>query len=603
MKICYFFSNIHLGEATGQSVVSLSLIKKAKKLGHEVYIVSNYNDQQNIPVTPDIKGVKKFLIKGSSDFKTYLLNSFKIIRHLKKIKPDIIHVQGHLLIPYVYFLNKLTRNKIVCTLPERIDYFNKILMHFVVSSIKNIGLCFVLSIWDKNLLIQLGVPTERILVSRIGLRNQFLIKKEKNQNYKYDIFYYGDASRERGFDILYNLSKRLPNLKFKLLVRWVKDEKENLRELKKLNNVFIDYSYLKESRLRQAILESRLVILPYRWMGMQPPITLLEVMALGKCVLTSALEYTKELIIDNENAVLIDPDASMDKIIERIEFLLNNPKVIKNIGQNAHETISQQYSLSEYNKIFLSYEMIVKNFYEWRMFGGVGGDFVSRREISTLLDLLQAKAGEKILDVGTGSGRFARAIIQETKAEIVGLDPDGKILKEGEELKRIYLSRTQQEKYKTVLGNGQDIKFGDNLFDKVVSFRSLKYYPDPYKGISELCRVLKREGTLVLEITSNKSWESIINPVFSKIFRKRKVLHFWEEEMTNFNPTEVKKYLLKRGVAVISERPLHKIPPRLYSIFNNQYIISLLDLLDKVLLRITPKYLFSKSIILKCKKL
>lgn len=602
MKICYFFSNIHLGKTTGQSGIALSLIKKIQEKGHKVYIVSNYeNKLKNF----DLNQNNFFLIKGSSTFKTYVLNSYKIIRYLKKTKPDIIYIQGHLLIPFVYFLNKITRNRIIYTLPESIDNLNILFQHLIVYCIKKIGSGFVLSQNIKKQLVQLGASADRIFVIHIGLSDLFLLKIPlEKYRYEYDILYFGDTTQNRGFDVLYNLAKKLPDLKFKLIIRWQKEYQEELNKLRKFKNVSVLSSpCLDELKLKQFLLKSKLVVLPYRWMGVQPPLTLLEAMALGKCVLTSTLPGSRELIIDNKNAVLIGPDGSINKIIEKIKFLLNNPAVIKKIGQNANKTILKHYSSLEYNKVFIVYEMIVNNFYEWRMFGNIGGDFVSRKEINILLDLLQPKVGDKVLDAGTGSGRFARAIAQRSKAKVIGLDPDKKILKEGEILRKIYLSKIQQENYKTALGNGQDIKFSDNSFDKVFSFRALKYYPDPYKGIDELYRVLKKEGILVLEMTSNKSWEAMINPVISKIFKKRKISHFWEKDMINFNSAYVKEYLLKNGMVIIDEKPLHKIPPRLYSVFNSQYINYLLDMLDKVLLKITPKHIFSKSIIIKCKKL
>lgn len=599
MKICYIFSNIDLENTTGQSGVALRQVHRAKKVGYEVFIISNCRDKQkNI----SIEGVKIYLIRGLATFKTYFFNAYKIMRFLKEIKPDIVHVQGHLLIPFIYFLNKFTGFKLICTLPERIDYMNRFFRYLIVYSIRNIGLCFVFCQWEKDSLVELGVPEERIIVVYVGLRESFFEINEKKSDYRYDIFYYGDASHERGFDVLCNLVKKLPNLKFKFLIRWKGNESSKLKELSKFKNVSIDRSILSEPDLKKLISQCKLVILPYRWMGVQPPITLLETMALGKCVLTSNLPGSKELIIDNENTILIKPDDPINKTIQKIKLLLNNPALIENLGQNVRKTILKYYSSAEYNRVFSAYEMINKNFYEWRMFGNVGGDFVSRKEINTLLELLQPQSNDNILDVGTGSGRFARAIIKNFNSKVIGLDPDNKILGEGKYLKSVYLSPEQRNKYQTIFGNGQNLPFIDNTFDKAFCIRVLKYYDNPWKGIDEIIRVVKPGGIFILEITSDKSWESFINPLLFKIRKRRKILHFWEEKMTDFNPSRVKNYLSKNGISIIDEVPLHKVPPRLYSLFDNQHMNYLLDTLDKILSKITPKYLFSKSIVFKCKK-
>lgn len=602
MKVCYFFSNIHLGETTGQSGMALCMIKKAQELGYEVYVISNYENQQNDLGTVDTGRAERFLISGPSTLKTYVLNSCKIIRHLREVRPDIIHVQGHLLIPYVYFLNKMVKCGIIYTLPERIDYLNRLLQYLVVYCIKNINIGFVVSQYLREQLVRLGAPADRILVSRIGLRSSFLVARQKKQEYEHDIFYYGDASQERGFDFVCRSAKMLPHRKFRLLVRWKKDGKRNLKELQKLDNVFVDTSCLKESELRQLILRSKLVVLPYRWMGVQPPITLLEAMALGKCVLTTALPGCKNLLVNDKNVVLIDPDDSLKKSVTKIEFLLGNMEVVEKIGKDARETILKSYSLLEYKRIFLAYEMIVNNFYEWRMFGNLGNYFVSTKEINNLLDLLQPRGSNNILDVGTGSGRFARAIIKSSKAKVTGLDPDQKILKEGEKLRKLFFSREEDNRYKCVFGNGHNIPFANDEFDKVFCFRVLKYYQDPWCGIDELTRVLKPGGNLVVEVISNRSWESIASYFLPKVARDN-YTHFWEKNMRPFNLSEVKKYLLSKNMIVTDERALHKIPPFLYSKFGNRNFINLLDVLDKILLKTTPKCFFSKSIVLKCKKL
>lgn len=599
MKICYFFSNIYLGKTTGQSGIALSLIKKAQELGYEVYIVSNYENQQN---NFDIDKSKRFLIKGPSTLKTYLLNSYKIIKYLKKVKPDIIHVQGHLLIPFVYFLNKLVGSRIIYILPERIDCLDSLFRYLIISSIKNIGVGFVLSQCIKKQLVQWGIPEDRIFVAHIGLREAFLKQSLKKVEYEYDILYYGDADEKRGFDVLYNLAKRLPNLKFKLLIRWSKNYQKRLTELRTFKNASIlQNSCFEELKLKQLILKSKLVVLPYRWMGVQPPLTLVEAMALGKCVLTSALPCSKELIIDNENAVLIDPDGPINEIIKKIEFLLNNLVITEKIGREANKTILKNYSSSEYNKVFIAYEMIVNDFYEWQMFGNVGGYFVSEKEINVLLDLLQPKADDKILDVGTGSGRFAKAIVKNSKAEIIGLDPDKRILEEGKKTKQIFLSEEEERRYKCIFGDGHNLPFADNKFDKVYCFRVLKYYQDPWRGIDELIRVLKPGGILVLEIISNQSWESIARYFLRKPIDKTSV-YFWTKSMVAFNPGQVKKYLLSKGMVILEEKPLHKVPPLVYSKLQNKNINYFLEIIDKILLKTTPKYLFSKSIIFKCKK-
>ncbi len=453
------------------------------------------------------------------------------------------------------------------------------------------------------MLVENGVPSDKVLVKYTGIKKEFYNYDKDNiakNIFSDDVLYYGDSAKERGFDIIFQLARKMPELKFKVLLRW---EKENCRfeleEIKKLKNVIV-WSYPYKEDLKQIILKSKLVVLPFRWMGMRPPISLVESMLSGKCVITSPMGGNEEIIDNGNNGIMINFN-DLEGIVNKIHCLLRNTDQREEIGKKARETMKEKFSLSEYDRIFEYYQYIKSDYYEKRMFDNIGGKFISNKEANVLLKLLQPQDSDNILDVGTGSGRFARTIVKTSGARVTGLDPDEKILKEGEKLNNIYLSNEEKERYNCVFGDGHNIPFEDGKFDKVFCFRVLKYYKNPWQGINELIRILKPDGILVLEIISDQSWESLIRP-FQKSGRKQ-YISFWEEHMRPFNPKEVKKYLLNKNVAIIEEKSLHKIPPLVYTKLKNKHTNYLLNALDKVLLITTSKYLFSKSIVLKCKKL
>ena len=53
-----------------------------------------------------------------------------------------------------------------------------------------------------------------------------------------------------------------------------------------------------------------------------------------------------------------------------------------------------------------------------------------------------------------------------------------------------------------VVGDAQQLPFGSDLFDLAVCTQMLEYAPDPVKVISEIKRVLKKDGLLVLSVPS-----------------------------------------------------------------------------------------------------
>ncbi|MCF6296595.1 MAG: glycosyltransferase [Flavobacteriaceae bacterium] len=71
---------------------------------------------------------------------------------------------------------------------------------------------------------------------------------------------------------------------------------------------------------------------------------LMEFMILKKPVIGSNSGGTKELIIDNETGFLIEAK-NVDKLVEKIEFLLTNPERAKMMGENGKIRIEKYFSI------------------------------------------------------------------------------------------------------------------------------------------------------------------------------------------------------------------------------------------------------------------
>lgn len=100
-------------------------------------------------------------------------------------------------------------------------------------------------------------------------------------------------------------------------------------------------------------------------------------------------------------------------------------------------------------------------------------------------------SGMRVLEIGCGRGGFAR-YLQGLGADLVAAD----------------FSETAVEVATRILGDLphcearvidiQDIPYPDNSFDMIVSLETLEHVPDPFKGLSELVRVTKPGGKLVI---------------------------------------------------------------------------------------------------------
>ncbi len=116
-----------------------------------------------------------------------------------------------------------------------------------------------------------------------------------------------------------------------------------------------------------------------------------------------------------------------------------------------------------------------KHSFVWKMAAGV-------------LDLLEAKPGERILDLGCGTGHLTEQIAA-TGAKIVGVDrsPD--------------MIRQAREKYPSLqfaVMDAREIRFAE-LFDAVFSNATLHWIKEPEKVVVEIAKVLRPNGRFVAE--------------------------------------------------------------------------------------------------------
>jgi ubiquinone/menaquinone biosynthesis C-methylase UbiE len=148
------------------------------------------------------------------------------------------------------------------------------------------------------------------------------------------------------------------------------------------------------------------------------------------------------------------------------------------------------------------------------------GSKVFELELKTLFDLIKPFQGMKMLDVGIGTGFFALEFANRG-VEISGIDPSEKMIE-------IATKRGLNAR----LGSGEDIPFGENLFDVVLSMTSMEFSHNPDKFVSEMARVSKPTGivvTAVLNIFSFYGIERRFRGLFKKtIFSDAYFYNFWE---------------------------------------------------------------------------
>jgi SAM-dependent methyltransferase len=131
--------------------------------------------------------------------------------------------------------------------------------------------------------------------------------------------------------------------------------------------------------------------------------------------------------------------------------------------------------------------------YGQRFFLDVPRPFL-RRE--TLLDLLAPLPGERVLEVGPGTGYYSLHVAREIAPEgqLIAFDLQQSMLD-------ILIGRAGAEgitNIQPLQGDAQALPFPDATFDAAFLVATLGEIPDPRRALRELRRVLKPDGRLVV---------------------------------------------------------------------------------------------------------
>jgi SAM-dependent methyltransferase len=120
---------------------------------------------------------------------------------------------------------------------------------------------------------------------------------------------------------------------------------------------------------------------------------------------------------------------------------------------------------------------------------GDHGDFGRRYVLDpVMVPRALARSPRKALDVGCGEGRFCR-MLKPHGVDVVGVDPTPAL---------IAAARTRDTRGVYLEAPAERLPFGDETFDLVVSYLSLIDIPDIQSAISEMARVLRPDGALLI---------------------------------------------------------------------------------------------------------
>jgi demethylmenaquinone methyltransferase/2-methoxy-6-polyprenyl-1,4-benzoquinol methylase len=107
---------------------------------------------------------------------------------------------------------------------------------------------------------------------------------------------------------------------------------------------------------------------------------------------------------------------------------------------------------------------------------------------------IEASPGERVLDVATGTGMVAVALVRRYGCSVVGLDQSSEMLAGA----RAKLERSPElaSRIELLRGEAESLPFADGEFDNLTFTYLLRYVEDPGATLSELARVVKPGGRI-----------------------------------------------------------------------------------------------------------
>lgn len=136
--------------------------------------------------------------------------------------------------------------------------------------------------------------------------------------------------------------------------------------------------------------------------------------------------------------------------------------------------------------------------FENTRYGGVGGEIYLEIQNEIVFSLLGSVKNESILELGIGTGVYAKAISRQGGI-VYGLDLSTEMLKQ---------IRTSAEKISLISGDMENIPIQSNSMDAIICIRAIRLLSDLNKALIEINRVLKPSGIFVFNFhnTSPLRW-------------------------------------------------------------------------------------------------
>jgi SAM-dependent methyltransferase len=175
----------------------------------------------------------------------------------------------------------------------------------------------------------------------------------------------------------------------------------------------------------------------------------------------------------------------------------------------------------------------------------------SRALAPLLVRFAGVRDGEQILDVGSGTGALADAILSAgAAARVVGIDPAAAYVSYAQ-------SRHADARARFEVGDAQQLRFTDNSFDRTVSLLVLNFIPDRAKALTEMIRVTRRGGTVAAAVWDYGEGMEMLRIFWDEAAAVSASARAVDErEMPLCRPGELAAFWQQHGLRNVSKKPI-----------------------------------------------
>jgi ubiquinone/menaquinone biosynthesis C-methylase UbiE len=189
----------------------------------------------------------------------------------------------------------------------------------------------------------------------------------------------------------------------------------------------------------------------------------------------------------------------------------------------------EEHNIKRFNKWAGSYDT------------GIAGIFYKMcyRKIRPLLSL---QDGMKVLDVGCGTGSLLKELSRSGKElNLYGIDLSSEMIRAARE-------KLKDEKHVELHeASAADLPFESNFFDYIVCMNSLHHHADPNQSLTEMARILKPGGVMILT-------DSFVDSTVRKILSRTVYLLWNEGEVQYFKREELRRIFRSLGYEPVRQQ-------------------------------------------------